>query len=670
MSLNFFRPKFSVDDNNGCLPFQVQFNDETKAAVSWHWDFGDGNSSSLQNPGHTYTEKGTYDVSLKAKSSEGCISTYVKKNFIQVEEIKAAFTSKVDGSICVPLLVNFIDSSLGATDLEWDFGDEAKSKIKNPLHVYSKVGNFDVKLVVTNDLGCRDSVVLENHITTKGPQTDFAISDTIVCNPKEVQFTDLSSSAVSWQWFFGDGSTSSLQNPVHHFENPGIYSISLLSTDESGCKQIQSFDSLKVYPTPQADFDLEVSDNCLPVKIKAINRSKDLMEESFTWDFGNGKSSSAFNPTYSFNKPGVYLISLKTTNGSVCNDRYTYPEEIVVRDTFNLKEPVVRQLSVNDNADIEILTDPYTRNNLIYHIVYRKADTDPEFQVYDTLSPATHIYKDLNAFTWSHAYQYVLQSHTYCSKPSPINELTAYNSIKLSAVNIKNKAVLEWNKYKGHQFDHYAVQRKRKGKNWQLVKNINPDQLTFTDQEDLCPDDYEYRVIAKNLDGLDYHSTSNIPNVFINTDFTRQEVNVIRTTVLDDTRILTEWKEPEFGLSQVAFYQVLKSVNDAPYIVADTVAPGITSYIDEFLNTDEEIYSYKIKVFNSCDINTRFSNAGNSISLKKETKYYKNRLYWNSYKGWNDGVQHYLLQKQNDKGEWETIGILDEGVKETDVDLE
>ena len=151
--------EFSISDTIGCAPLNVCFFDQsinTTSIVSWLWDFGDGNVSSLQNPIHNYGASGTYNVSLQITSINNCIS-YTSKLVSIVVYLQpiARFTfSPLNPNIGNEII--FEDLSIDATSWLWNFGDGNFSSIQNPTHVYNSINNFNVSLRVSNNL-CSDS---------------------------------------------------------------------------------------------------------------------------------------------------------------------------------------------------------------------------------------------------------------------------------------------------------------------------------------------------------------------------------------------------------------------------------------------------------------------------------------------------------------------------------
>ena len=228
----------------------VYFNDLSTPfglIESWYWDFGDGNTSTQQYPTHTYNASGTYNVCLTITADSGmCTSTEC-----------AIITLSGGGVNCnadfyyVPdstgsNTVYFYDLSTPAnaiTSYFWSFGDGNSSSQQNPVHTYATSGTYYACLIIESyDAGvvCTDSMCMPVILMGGGVNcnADFYYSyDSLVGNTSTVYFYDLSTPAGmidSWYWTFGDGSSSTDQNPVHSYTASGVYGICLTITADSG----------------------------------------------------------------------------------------------------------------------------------------------------------------------------------------------------------------------------------------------------------------------------------------------------------------------------------------------------------------------------------------------------------------------------------------------------
>lgn len=152
--LNIPRAEFVADKTRGGAPMEVMFTDKsTGAPTEWKWDFGDGGSSTEQNPKHTYTTLGTYTVTLTASNKDGSDSTS-KANMI-VTTLAPVAEFKADRQVGkAPFIVQFTDLSKGnPTSWVWEFGDGTSSYEQNPRHIYMREGSYDVRLTATNQYG-------------------------------------------------------------------------------------------------------------------------------------------------------------------------------------------------------------------------------------------------------------------------------------------------------------------------------------------------------------------------------------------------------------------------------------------------------------------------------------------------------------------------------------
>ena len=190
-------------------------------------------------PDHVYRATGVYDVTLTA-SNPYLTNSRTKNQYITVLSIpKADFVAdKTRGG--APMTVAFTDKSLNApTAWKWDFGDGSTATEQNPSHTYTTLGIYTVSLTASNKDGS-DSTSKTNYIvTTLAPVADFKADRQVGKAPFIVQFTDLSTnSPTSWSWDFGDGTSSSEQNPRHIYMNEGAYDVRLTATNQYGSDMV------------------------------------------------------------------------------------------------------------------------------------------------------------------------------------------------------------------------------------------------------------------------------------------------------------------------------------------------------------------------------------------------------------------------------------------------
>ncbi|MBK6837125.1 MAG: PKD domain-containing protein [Bacteroidetes bacterium] len=230
---------FTADQTTGCTPLSVQFTSTSTGAVSYYWDLGNGNTSTLPNPTNLYSTPGTYTISLIAYDGAGNSDTAVYTNYITVIGKPTAHFSTPSVASCLDNnSYTFSNTSTGASTYLWDFGDGTTSTQANPTHVYNQSGSFTVTLIATNTFGCQD-VRIRNQYITIYPKPDASIvaNTTASCDPTtSFQFNNSGSNITSWLWSFGDGNTSSSPSPSHTYSSAGQYHVSLIVTNSFGCR--------------------------------------------------------------------------------------------------------------------------------------------------------------------------------------------------------------------------------------------------------------------------------------------------------------------------------------------------------------------------------------------------------------------------------------------------
>ena len=320
--------KFQVSDSIGCSPLNVMFTDLSDPVSgtisSRQWDYGDGTFSNLPVSQHTYNVSGNFTVSLKVTNSEGCMQLISKRAFISVlSGVQADFRHTAGFTCNPPTPLQFIDSSIGKniTSYKWDFGDGSFASTKNPLHYYASNGQYSVSLAIRNSVGCSDTIIKQNLIKVGSVKALFSSPDT-VCQKVPVTFNNLSTpTPLNVFWNFGDGTSSSVLNPVKTFANAGTYTVKMTS-NFGGCKDT-STQVIVVLPEPSATFttSAQLSTCSLPVTINFNNTAIGVAD--YLWNFGDGATATSANPAHTYNTPGTFSVTLtlKGTNG--CSSKLT-----------------------------------------------------------------------------------------------------------------------------------------------------------------------------------------------------------------------------------------------------------------------------------------------------------------------------------------------------------
>lgn len=234
---------------------------DSLATFTYSWDFGDGNTSTEQNPTHTYAQEGVYSILLTVTSDSGCVALAC--------EVVCAFNGGVIDTFYYgcqamfgagwggdpqnpaggdPLTLTFYDMSFGsALSWYWDFGDGATDTVQNPTHTYAQSGLYPVTLTIVTADGCQSTVSMEVYAGDY-PWTEYDCQAMFLPLPDSTGsgflFLDLSianNPIQSWEWQFGDGTSSTEQNPYHTYSQPGVYTVSLTITADS-CNSMIAFE--------------------------------------------------------------------------------------------------------------------------------------------------------------------------------------------------------------------------------------------------------------------------------------------------------------------------------------------------------------------------------------------------------------------------------------------
>lgn len=294
---------------------------------SWRWTFGDGDSAFVKNTGHTYAICDTFNIKLLVTSDSGCADSTTKTLIVHCLPT-ANFNAE---AVCMNSTTSFIDSSYSEiASWKWSFGDGSPPDTDTmPEHGYSSPGIYNTKLVVTSLYGCKDSVTKPVQVH-HNPVAGFNFADK--CFGDSIHFNNTSSvhnstSIGSYLWVFGDGTpTSAVQNPVHYYNSPGAYVVTLLVITIDSCVSSVN-DTVHVFDAPQTNFSF--SNICLSDSLVLNNTSLDPgvgTIAKWLWSFGDAvpNDSTTWEPQHLYNTPGNYSLTLITYSSNLnCSDTLT-----------------------------------------------------------------------------------------------------------------------------------------------------------------------------------------------------------------------------------------------------------------------------------------------------------------------------------------------------------
>jgi gliding motility-associated-like protein len=334
-------PTASFSFANDCQDKEIAFTDQSIAGPidlidSWNWDFGNSNTSVLENPtAQSYPSAGFYSVSLSAETTFGCTDDTTQT--IEVYPVPiAVFTFD---SVCLGLENQFLDlsSSNGSypiTDWSWEFSDAQTSTDQNPSVEFIQHGFYNATLTITTDAGCINSLNLGNAVVHPLPISEFSnglkncLEDTTWFESLASVPNLLNDVITNWNWDFGDASYSSSTDTSHVYSDYGFFPVSLIAETDKGCIDTVEH-PVEIFPLPVVTFTSDKTEGCQPFRIQfeelcSIPAAYSISQ--YIWNLGDGNSPiNNQNPFNVYNNDTLadlnianYTVSLQATSGNGC----------------------------------------------------------------------------------------------------------------------------------------------------------------------------------------------------------------------------------------------------------------------------------------------------------------------------------------------------------------
>src|SRR5207247_1318213 len=311
--------------------FTDQSTDPDGSVTIWQWDFGDGGTATTRNPSHAYGTGGDYTVTLTVTDNAGATSAPVSHTVsprAPNQPPTAAFTSSCSGLTC-----SFTDQSTdpdgSVMGWSWDFGDGATATTRNPSHPYATGGDYTVTLTVTDNQGAQSNPV-SHTVSPRAPNQPPTAGFTSSCSGLTCSFTDQSTdpdgSVTIWQWDFGDGATATTRNPSHPYGTGGDYTVTLTVTDNqnaSSAPVTHTVSPRAPNQPPTAAFTASCSG--LTCSFTDQSTDPDGSVSNWNWNFGDGTTSTARNPSHPYSAGGTYNVTLTVTDNQGATDQVTNP---------------------------------------------------------------------------------------------------------------------------------------------------------------------------------------------------------------------------------------------------------------------------------------------------------------------------------------------------------
>ena len=414
---------FNMSDSISCMDtIQVKFTDLSSTYApttirNWNWNFGDGNSSTLQSPTHVFRKPGKYFITLTVTNNEGCTSLPLIKQLIVYGSPKAAFV--MPKQICLTDSIPFVNTSTlgyGSTQFisyTWDFGDGIPlNYTANPTHRFKFAGKFGVRLTVRADSSCMTSTFVDSVTVIGYPKAKFGIENYCVETP--IFFRDSSVAGYadrlgSWKWNFGDNSFSSSTNPVHIYKRTGTFPVQLVVSGNL-CPSLQ--DSITI---PLKIIDRR-RDSVYAIKYLQYNVAQSLCAlpggDKYTWS-----PSTDINP-----------IDSRCVTINVQHPKTTY--KITIIDSAGCTITDKQEIWGFPGTDIFLprafIPASNNRDNAIFKPIYVGVTAIKYFKIYDRFGHEVFTTSDMSKY-WDgtsngvnqpmETYTWIIQGFDYNNKP-------------------------------------------------------------------------------------------------------------------------------------------------------------------------------------------------------------------------------------------------------------
>ncbi|MGN6436213.1 MAG: PKD domain-containing protein [Agriterribacter sp.] len=326
----------------GCVPLTVDFIDTLQRGRLYIWDFGDGNKDTTTtfNTSNTYNSLGTYQVTLISIDSSQCIIADTAYTTIRVRQDRAALGmnyAKIPP--CDSLSYDFINNSVAPpgkpftdTSFVWDFGDGSPTIVAGlttQQHTYASPGTYNVILTLKDTSYCNGPESDTMRISVAANVKAIFETDPGGCVPHTAVFENTSEAGQTYLWTFGDGASSTDFAPTHVYDAVGTYTVKLVVTDPNTCNKVDSTTrTITVRNKPTAGFTFSPAQPQENTPTSFTNTSIGAVR--YSWDFGDGETSTLTNPVHQYNKTATYNACLIAYNEFGCPDTLCQPVSALV----------------------------------------------------------------------------------------------------------------------------------------------------------------------------------------------------------------------------------------------------------------------------------------------------------------------------------------------------
>ncbi len=423
ITVKIFGPTAAFTNPSGsCLSDTVTFTNQStidapSTIKTYIWNYGDSTiESSATGPFlHKYKKAGTYNLTLKLISDNGCTDSLVKTKAIIITDPVANFA--LDDSIgCANAAIKFKNTSKGAgLSSLWDFGDGGTSTDSTPAYRYTKNGSFTVTLNVTDTFGCKAGITKPNVLTIDNVKADFKLSDSnSACPPVLITLISTSTNASSLSWNFDDGGFSNLDSPSHFFSIPRIYNIKLKAFGYGSCTD--SITRTINLRGPEGSFTYDTTAKCAPSTVRFEAQAKN--NDSFIWDFGDGTTEVTVDSvvTHIYKTAGKFIPNLLLVNRG-CKTPLIGTSPLFISGVQARMDTITA--SYCDSATVQFKSNSLVQNDVLTSLKWNFGDSTTS----DLPNPS-HLF----ATAGKHSVRLIVNSQNGCSDTTAPSNITILTS--------------------------------------------------------------------------------------------------------------------------------------------------------------------------------------------------------------------------------------------------
>lgn len=628
---------------------------------SYKWFLPTGNVFT-QNTKIIATGDTTYNVKLILTDGLGCTDSLTKSIRVNTLPPAIGFTASPRYLPCylskTPIL--FTDTTKpGGSPIAtriWDIGD-GRGPVPTLANTYSAIynrpGKFDVKLTVTDSVGCASSITIPEFIQAGGPVGSYTFNPRKGCNPLDVTFDVVSPNAALYIWDHADGNVDTFTTVQHtyRYNRDGVYYPRLTLVDSSlVCDYgLDVIDSIVVLPLPEPDFSVSRTIICKDNSTTFTNTSPLHTSPivGWKWLFGTGDSSMLQNPgSITYDSAGLYSVWLQATDANGCIGSIIKPDLVtVVDDTVPPAIPLIKRATVVDNESVFMEYQPNSEADFDKYIIYSSNSQYNQSDILDTDLTETGL------TTLTSPYSYKMVALDVCFNTSEFSE--THTTVDLEATAGVNSIELNWTPYIGFDTSkRYDIWRKKPEEtDFSFLISVPGDSLHYSDTSVLCHQAYTYKINTIETDSLlqqSWSDTSGTEPIYVPVLPVPQN---IRATVVDNHFVRLEWYVAKHN--RVFTYHIYRAVDSGEAVFYKTLMATESFLVDRDVDVQKHSYTYTTYLVDACGGRSEPSNIARTILLNvrmvgNDVLSHDPKLDWNAYSQWSAGVNHYTVSFHND----------------------